>query len=140
MPKPILSDSLFNADDVATAILNKANLQITNNLFGVTHLTNLFSPVSGVSIYIQHGFAFNGFMFCQCRGAKSSIPSTGSKILDIDSNYTPNMDQIFPTVAFQGDLANYLMFTDDSEVIVHNPKNEGDGEWYFALNGFYRTD
>ena len=42
MPKPVLSDSLFNADDVATAILDEANLQVTNQNLGVTDITSSF--------------------------------------------------------------------------------------------------
>ena len=63
MPKPVLSDSLFNADDVATAILESANISVTNQDFAVVDRTSEFTNQSDMSVNAKKFFSFNGFMF-----------------------------------------------------------------------------
>ena len=65
MPKPVLSDSLFNADDVATAILSEANLQVANSDLGVTDITSSFVRDSNwvSSLGNDKCFKFMDFVF-----------------------------------------------------------------------------
>ena len=74
MPKPVLSDSLFNADDVATALVNNYNLAVSNQDFAVTEISSNFSLETGWdSLYVK-AFAFNGFVFInlECRHVGAS--------------------------------------------------------------------
>ena len=137
MPKPILSDSLFNAEDVATAIVNEANLQITNENLGVTTVTDLVTLISGYTMTEIVSYAFNGFMFVSMHGYGSPI-SHGFKIGDINTNYTPIADTFFPVISVGPDSATLLQFKTNDTITVNGPDNMGSSNWYFTINGFYR--
>lgn len=138
MSKPILSELEYNASDVAAAILDKADLSVTNQDFAVTSVSSLFTAVSGTSINTQLAYSFNGFMFISCSGNVSSTPSEGTSIMSIDSGYTPIANTVFPTISYQGDLANFIRFNTNNDVTVHSVENVHNTNWFFCLNGFYR--
>ena len=138
MPKPILSDSLFNADDVATAVLNEANLQIASNDLGVVDRTSLFVAGTDVTLYNMKAFSFNGFMFIQGRGEDSS-PGHNSTVMTIsDANFRPSYQATMPSVAYEGDTMAMLIFQTNGNVDTSYPVNVGNASLFFVVNGFYR--
>tara|TARA_Y100001938_G_scaffold150097_1_gene239599 strand:- start:1209 stop:1640 length:432 start_codon:yes stop_codon:yes gene_type:complete len=141
MPKPILSDSLFNADDVATAILNKANLQIANNNLAVTDISSSFTLNSSIFTEQQglQAYHFNGFVFINSRFKADSTPSAGTKIYDIASDYTPNGIYSTPAVGIDSDTVGQIQFRDsDSTIKMWDPVNAGDSIFFLCFSGFYR--
>lgn len=138
MSKPILSELEYNASDVASAILDKADLSVTNQDFAVTEVSSLFTAESGTTINTELTYSFNGFMFISCSGNVSSTPSEGGTIMTIDSGYSPVANTVFPTVSYQGDLANFIRFNTNDDVTVHSVSNVENANWFFCLNGFYR--
>lgn len=139
MPKPVLSDSLFNADDVATALVNNYNLSVSNQDFAVADRASLFVTRSGWSWVSKQIYSFNGFMFVSGNIYKASTPSNGEVIADIsDSNFYPVADTVFNTIAYQGDSANSMSFNASGEIMVSHPVNVGVAEWSAQINGFYR--
>ena len=138
MSKPILSELEYNADDVASAILDKADLSVTNQDFAVTTVSSLFTASSGTTISTNLGYSFNGFMFISCRGYTDSTPSEGATIMTIDAGYTPIANTDFPTISYQGDLANFIRFNTDDDVTVHSAAEGAGSTWYFCINGSYR--
>jgi len=139
MPKPVLSDSLFNADNVATAILSQANLQIASSDLGVADVTSIFTAGTDVTLYNMKAFTFNGFMFVQGRGEDSS-PAHNSTVMTIsDSNYRPYYQTIMPSVAYEGDTMAMLIFQTNGDVQTSYPVNVGTStSLFFVFNGFYR--
>ena len=142
MPKPVLSDSLFNADDVATAILSEANLQITNQQLGVSDISSSFVNQSG---FVDHqhsnrAFHFNGFVFINFNIVHNGgAPSTGETCVSItDSSYHPSSMYSFPTISYQGDYANSFYITTSGEIKISHPGNQGNSDFFMVLNGFYR--
>ena len=144
MPKPILSDSLFNAEDVATAILNKANLQIANNSLAVTDITNKFdrgstdiSPDNNNNV----AYHFMGFVFLDLY---CSFSLTGNvTIFTInDSAYFPNVIYRSNSISYQQDSVNALLVKPDGNIIadsVHVPSGS-DSTHRINLNMWYRTN
>ena len=111
MPKPVLSDSLFNADDVATAVLNEADLQIASSDLGVTDISSSFIRGSNNSSYQNDTqcFLFMGFVFYSLAGQFSSTPSDGEVFFSINnSNYYPAVQYHGTSITYQGDVVNYI--------------------------------
>ena len=142
MPKPVLSDSLFNADDVATAVLAEANLQVTNNDLGVVDRSSIFQYKTGFGQHFDKvAYSFNGFMFISM-----GIIHNGSGITDgespfeiTDSDFYPIANHVFPTVSHQGDTANSLQIQSNGQVTIYSPVDSGNaGAWLGIINGFYR--
>lgn len=142
MPKPVLSDSLFNADDVATAVLAQANLQITNQSLGVTDISNIFVNQSGWSdhSHATRAYHFNGFVFLNINlQHPGGTPSQGETCISItDSNYHPGVAFTFATISYEGDYANNINITTSGEIKVSWPGNLGSSNYYIVCNGFYR--
>lgn len=146
MPKPILSDSLFNAEDVAEAILAKANLQITNNNLGVTDITNKFvldSNVTGDSTN-NRAYYFNGFVFMDFVVVKQNVPSvTSFDIMTInDSDYYPNVVYRTNSISFQLDSVNCILIQTNGVIeanSVYVPSG-GDASFRININCWYRTN
>tara|TARA_B100000424_G_scaffold53615_1_gene38424 strand:- start:565 stop:984 length:420 start_codon:yes stop_codon:yes gene_type:complete len=137
MPKPVLSDSLFNADDVATAILNKANLSITNQDLGVVDITDLITATSPANIGNTAFYTFNGFAFiCFTFDIPNSVNMTN--IGSIKSGYEPIKRHVFPSISYQGDSANYVVLQTNGNVETSLIQNVGDSHYYGVINGFYR--
>ena len=87
MPKPVLSDSLFNADDVATAILSEANLQVTNQDLGVTDISSAFVLSTNWNTWQGHrAYKFNGFVFIWMGTYKGSSASNGEVWMTINNS------------------------------------------------------
>lgn len=63
MPRPVLSETTFNSDNVATSILQQANLQIANSNLGVSDISSHFTVQSGWAAYNEHFLFFNGFVW-----------------------------------------------------------------------------
>jgi|TARA_A100001015_G_scaffold57707_1_gene63516 hypothetical protein len=141
MPKPILSDSLFNADDVATAILNEANLQIANSNLQVVNRTSLFSPQNGYTVPTDTSsgaYSFNGFMFVNFRLEKTGSDSTSACFIITDSNFYPSVLTTMPTISHEGDRANYVEFDTNGNVNVSIPSDQGGDTFHVIINGWYR--
>lgn len=140
MPKPVLSDSLFNADDVATAILSEANLQISNSNLGVTDISSSFSHNSNWSFSGFHAFKFNGFVFIAGQASTSSTPSGNDLTMSTitDSTVRPTSDTAMPTASYEGDTGNFVKVYTTGEVFISAPINVGSGAFYVVFNGFYR--
>jgi hypothetical protein len=142
MPKPVLSDSLFNADDVATAVLAEANLQVTNQDLGVTsHGSSIATLSSGWGHQVTANFySFNGFMFFSfvCEHAGGS-PAHAETFLTInDSDYYPIADFSCPSISYQGDNAYRIQINTSGEFKVLDPGNSGASSFYICCNAHYR--
>jgi len=147
MPKPILSDSLFNADDVATAILNKANLSITNENLGVTDISDKFVRASTFQYWIDHqAYSFNGFVFFNLVTYKSTndsdFVSSGMNAYTInDSNYYPVKDTWLPSSSHQGDTPLAVMAKTTGEIFISLMHEQGvDSNFHVVCNGFFRIN
>ena len=141
MPKPVLSDSLFNADDVATAVLAEANLQIANSAIGVTDVSSNFVIDSAWNSWNERGaFKFNGFVFLYLNAyyTGSDVNSDRTIFTISDSNLYPSEDTPFPTVSYQGDTASNVVIKTTGSVDLGSPLNQGSGDFYMTINGFYR--
>ena len=139
MPKPVLSDSLFNADDVATAVLNEANLSVTNQDFGVVDRSSEFTADSYWSlVYNKNFYSFNGFMFFNFSAYKANAtPSNWQIIFTVSTDYAPNNDYVAPTIGYQADSAEYVLFKSNGDIQVNNPYNPS-SHYYVVVNGWYR--
>tara|TARA_Y100001938_G_C7974352_1_gene370968 strand:- start:271 stop:699 length:429 start_codon:yes stop_codon:yes gene_type:complete len=140
MPKPVLSDSLFNANDVATAILDSAELSVTNQDFAVADRSSEFTIDSfWTSALYSNFYSFNGFMFVNFYVYRSgSGPSHGQVIYSVSSSFAPNSVYSFNTSSHEGDTAEHIKFTTNGDFEVHNPDNEGSNSYYVVVNGWYR--
>ena len=140
MPKPILSDSLFNASDVASAILSEADLSTINLNFAVTDRTSLFSTLNSYELHSDGAgaFSYNGFMFVNFRIYRESGAYDGNCLEITDSNYYPTKVHCFPTISHEGDRANMVKFKTDGKVEMHLPSNFGVDVFYSVINGWYR--
>lgn len=143
MPKPVLSDSLFNADDVATAVLSEANLQVTNQNLGVTDISSKFDlntsdfSTGGIELF----FHFNGFVFASFTATASSTPANLANIYTInDSDFYPASNTPMPTVSYLGDTATFILFKTDGNIQIYDPNNSGNATFYITVNGFYRIN
>ena len=142
MAKPVLSDSLFNADDVATAVLAEANLQVTNQDLGVTsHGSSIVTLSSGWSQLTTCNFySFNGFMFfsfvCEHAGG---APSNGEVFMTInDSDYYPTTQHSCPSISYQGDNAYRISIDTNGQFQVFDPNNPGGSTFFICVNAHYR--
>lgn len=116
MPKPVLSDSLFNADDVATAIAQNANLSIANENLGVSDVSSNFTIMNqGFVMFINEpiiAFKFNGFVFMQWSLVFPDGVSDGDGIISIDhTSLYPSHPVKAPAISFQGDTVSAIRCT-----------------------------
>ena len=142
MPKPILSDSLFNADDVATAVLSKANLQITNSQLGVIDISASISYTSGWQneLHSPIAYYFNGFVFINinCVHVGGTPGSTEALATISDSTYIPSGTVSFPSIGYQGDSNYSIIIDSNGDIKQYTPQNLGNVNHYVVFNGFYR--
>tara|TARA_R100000353_G_scaffold149946_1_gene108352 strand:+ start:1924 stop:2364 length:441 start_codon:yes stop_codon:yes gene_type:complete len=144
MPKPVLSDSLFNASDVAEAIIDTIDLSVVNSNLGVVDKSSIFVASSNTQILAsQVGgcYSFNGFMFVNLRFEHTgsfSNNDTVSLATISDSNFYPNARTSFPTISYQGDYANIIQINTDGTIESTYTQNSGDSAWFAVINGFYR--
>ena len=140
MSKPVLSELEYNADDVASAILSKADLSITNEDLGVTDHSSLFTFQSGWSETNAICYGFNGFMFV-CLTAKHGDADPGNPetfCVISDSDYHPSEWLAAPTVSYQGDTAQYVEFNTNGNIDVRHYLNPSASSYYIAVNCWYR--
>jgi hypothetical protein len=142
MPKPVLSDSLFNADDVATAVLSEANLQIANSNLGVTDISSSFTlNTSTWGHNSEHMYLFNGFVFLSSYLTSSSTPSSNTVIYSIsNSDYRPIERYRFPATGYQADSGSSVEIRTDGDIVIKDPTNTGDTTYFVVINGWYRID
>ena len=143
MPKPVLSDSLFNADDVATAILNEANLQIANNSLGVTDITDKFTVQSGVLTSTNDNLCihFMGIVFVNLYAQYTSTSPSVDLFQISDSNFYPVTNSATSNISYQGDyvgairiLTSGMMKAFDSE-----QPSGSDSTQRLNINMWYKT-
>tara|TARA_B100000700_G_scaffold300452_1_gene368607 strand:- start:14 stop:454 length:441 start_codon:yes stop_codon:yes gene_type:complete len=144
MSKPILSELEYNADDVASAILEQADLSVTNQDFAVGDQRSSLELQSGWSNMPSnlppYLYTFNGFAFIavSCYHPGGS-PSSGEVFLKItNSDFHPVEKIHFPTTGYQGDTGEYVVFQPDGDVEIQNPDNAGASDYYLTINGWYR--
>lgn len=140
MPKPVLSDSLFNASDVASAILNEADLSSIGNTFAVVDRTSLFTAQNSY-ILSSNGagaYSFNGFMFVNFRIERSGGAVSGTCVSISDSNFYPTKLHTMPTISHEGDRANYVAFNTSGDIDMHLPSDQGSSAFFSVINGWYR--
>ena len=140
MPKPVLSDSLFNANDVATAILDNAELSVTNQDFAVVNQSSVFSHDSAYTVNEFQAYSFNGFMFVSGQLVYTTTPSSGDTFTTVNnSNYYPVSDAVFPGIGYQQDSVGYLKLSSSTgEFQIYSPTNLGIAPFYISFNGFFR--
>lgn len=143
MPKPVLSDSLFNADDVATAVLAEANLQVANSSLGVTDISNVFDLNSSVWTHdpnSKHGFYFNGFVFFTAYFYASNVPASNTVIYSIsNSDYRPHAVYNLPGTGWQGDSASRVEVRTNGDIVIKDPYEAVGNGYYITVNGWWRT-
>ena len=142
MPKPVLSDSLFNADDVAEAVLAEANLQITNNQLGVSDISSNFTLQAGFQWVNPHVLFFNGFVFFSGYFRHGGgTPASGEIFVTIDSSsYRPSNIFSCPGVGYQADSGNHIQFKTNGDIIISDPVNQGTSDFYFTINCVYHVN
>lgn len=142
MPKPVLTDSLFNADDVATAILSEANLQVTNQDLGVTDISSAFVLSTNWNTWQGHrAYKFNGFVFIWMGTYKGSSASNGEVWMTINnSDFYPNVMTVFPTASHAGDTANNISVHTNGEWKISDPFTPANTDQRIIINGFYRLN
>ena len=142
MSKPILSELEYNADDVASAILSKADLSVTNEDLGVNDRSSLFEAESGfTSGFFKVAYSFNGFMFLSLFAQNTSVPSNGTKMVQMsDSDFYPSTNTRFPSVSYQADSSQYVEARNDGGLYLSWPTSAGgdDTNFYITINGFFR--
>lgn len=138
MPKPVLSDSLFNANDVATAILDSAELSVTNQDFGVVNISSSITLDSNWSTaYGPYCFAFNGFVFVSFTCYKTNA-AHNDVVANIAEPYRPTQNIPISTISKESDAALWLLFRTDGIVELNNPNNLGTNVFHVVVNGWYR--
>lgn len=142
MPKPVLSDSLFNADDVATAVLAEANLQVANSNLGVSDISSHFTLQSGWQTNAENFLFFNGFVFwCGYYYHGGGTPSDPETFITIDtSDYIPASTYVFPTSSYQGDTGSRVLVNTAGDISIQNPTNLSNSTYYIAVNGFWNVN
>ena len=142
MPKPVLSDSLFNADDVASAVLAEANLQIANSDLNVVDITSSFVRDSSWTVLMyQKVFKFMGFVFYNLGAYKTSFPNSGDAIWSIsDSNYHPSQVYHTNTITKHADYANVIEIQTNGNIVIADPGQFSgtDANFRVVINGWYR--
>ncbi len=147
MPKPVLSDSLFNADNVATSVLAEANLQVANSDLGVTDITSSFVLSTHWSSWVTDKcFYFNGFVFVQLNAyihtSNSNFNTASTNIYTINnSDYFPNYEVSMNTTSHEGDTAQRIKITTSGSIDIMYPTEVGsDINYHIICNGWYRVN
>ena len=147
MPKPVLSDSLFNADDVATAVLAEANLQVANSDLGVTDFS---SDITLDSFWTRGNTSldnpwvvavhFNSLVFIYGYArSNGQTPSDGQTIFTVPSQYAPHRLVTANTIGYQADSAGNLEMDTSGVFTVNSPSNPGHANYYIVFNFWYKT-
>ena len=140
MPKPILSDSLFNADDVATAIIQKANLQIANSSLAVIDRSDKLTATGGTNISNLSMYEFMGFMFISFSASHEGTPGTTETLATLAVGSKPLVTTAFPGNSHQGDNVEYIRFETSGDIKYYYPENVSSTTFFSAINGVYRIN
>ena len=147
MPKPVLSDLEYNADDVASAILSNADLSVTNQDFGVEDITEYFVKESGFASWSDEKCVlFNGFVFVSLNtyinDGHANYNATGMDAYTItNSDYYPNQDYWMTSSSHQDDTSLAIMIKDTGKIFVSNAVEQGaDDNHHIVINGWYRVN
>ena len=140
MPKPILSELEYNASDVASAILSSADLSVTNQDFGVTDRSSLFTAGTGWNFAGKIAYSFNGFMFVSlyCTHSGGSPQQNEVVLTMTDSDFYPTVETYFSSISYEGDSLTNLVAKTDGTFRINDVNNEGISTFYITTNGFYR--
>lgn len=142
MPKPVLSDSLFNADDVATAVLAEANLQIANSDLGVVDRAGLFSYGTGFlnNNHPIRAYSLIGFMFVNIHCyLPNATPSNNAVVITCsDSNFYSTATQSAVTLGYELDSGYSLNILTNGNITIEVPTNRGGSNFLVVANFFYR--
>ena len=141
MPRPVLSETTYNSDNIATSILQQANLQITNENLGVTDVGSNFVKSSAWTSWNAIGaFRFNGFVFVYLNAYYTGSDLNNDRTIYTinDSDLYPHEDTTFPTASYQGDTATNVTIQTNGNVLLGSPYNQHSSEFYMTINGFYR--
>lgn len=139
MSKPILSELEYNASDVASAILNNADLAIANEDLGVTDRSSDFSVGTGWAGSII-AYSFNGFMFVNSGiyHAGTGQPAHGETMFSNSETTTrPNQSYTVASLGYQADSAVVEAKTDGT-FTINDPDNQGISNFYATVNFWYR--
>jgi hypothetical protein len=140
MPKPVLSDSLFNAENVAEAIVDNIDLGVLNTNLALTDVTSSFTIESGwTTLATTRAYKFNGFIFINF-GCYYDSPADGTHIFTMTSDVTPTNEFVAPSASYQGDTAYYIAFKTDGTIELKLPNNPGSINFHTVVNAFYRLD
>lgn len=141
MPKPILSDSLFNASDVAEAIVNNVDLGVINTNLALTDISSHFTTQSGWNSYTNHMIHFNGFVFFASYLVHTvGTPSSGEVFMTIDeSSYRPASEYRFPATGYEGDNASRVSIQTNGDIKIDDPVNVSSTTYFINLNGWWHT-
>jgi hypothetical protein len=144
MPRPVLSETTYNSSDIATAILNQADLSVTNQDLGVIDITNKFTLESGISgdTTNDKAFHFNGFVFMNFNLTAQNITNvTSFDIMTInDSDFYPSTVYRTNSVSFQQDSVNAILIQTNGNIqanSVYVPSG-GDASFRININCWYR--
>ena len=142
MPKPVLSDSLFNADDVATAVLSEANLQVANSSLGVTDISSHFTVQSGFTAQTEHFLFFNGFVFWSGYYIHTGgAPSNPETLITIDNSvYRPQSEWRLPSVGYQADTVSRVVINTNGDIVIWDPIDAGISTFYLVINGYWNVN
>jgi hypothetical protein len=142
MPRPVLSETTFNSDNIATSILQQANLQITNSQLGVTDISSNFSFNSGWQAEAHDiiAYAFNGFVYININCVHpGGSPTTGEVfVTNSNSDYYPITKTTMPSIANEADSAYSVLFRTNGNIDQLSPYNPGSSNFHIVVNGFYR--
>lgn len=142
MPKPVLSDSLFNADDVATAVLAEANLQIANSNLGVTDISSHFTLQSGWTVDAEHFLFFNGFVWWSGYYRHSGgTPNNPETFITIDnSDYRPQTEWRLPAIGNQADTGSRIVINSNGDIEINGPSNVGSSTFHLVTSYFWNVN
>lgn len=141
MPKPVLSDSLFNASNVAEAIVDAVDFGVINTNLGVTDVSANFTNTSPYGAWAgNRAFTMNGFVFIALTAYRSSSgASDGDEVFNItDSNLYPSQSYNINSVSHEGDTAERFVIQTSGNIIVKSPYNPGQSAFHVIINAWYR--
>ncbi len=141
MSKPVLSELEYNASDVASAILENADLSVTNQDFGVSEVSDSFDVVTNWTDNNRtKAFKFNGFIYLQFSCYKLSAPTNGEQFAEVsDSDLYPDYIVTGPTVSEDGESAHAWELSTDGEFKLVLPHTAGDSAFRVFIMAWYRV-
>jgi hypothetical protein len=141
MPRPVLSETTFNSDNIATSILQQANLQITNENLGVSDISSDFTKASDISVNDSdiQAYKFNGFVFLTAGLYHDGDMANNDLIATIGSsvNY-PATNTVLVSLGHGGDYAHFVKADSTGSLRIIHPYNVDGNTYYINFNGFYK--